>query len=126
MFYALKGKKFFVDVLIFVQIKKGELAMALINEFRRIDGSFFRTYKNVRNGNITHILTNEMGGKRIGVKAVNCDAMENPYRIVDIARNRHDIYEKANDGSTVLHSNGKTQKFPNLIFNTVCERIFGK
>lgn len=100
--------------------------MALISEFRKVDGSLFRTYKNMRNGNITHILTNEIGGKRIGVKAVSCDAMENPYRIVDLAKNRCDVYEKALDGSTVLKSNGKITKFPNLIFNTVCERIFRK
>ena len=100
--------------------------MTLINEFRKIDGSLMRTYKNTRNGDITHILTNEIGGTRIGLKAVNCDAKENPYRIIDIARNRRDVYEKAQDGSTILHSNGKTQRFPNLIFNTVCERIFGK
>lgn len=100
--------------------------MTLINEFRKLDGSLMRTYKNMRNGNITHVLSNEIGGKRIGVKAVNCDARQNPYRIIDIAKNRHDIYEKAQDGSTILHSNGKTQSFPNLIFNTVCERIFGK
>ena len=99
--------------------------MALINEFRKLDGSLMRTYKN-RHGHITHVLSNEIGGKRIGVKAVNCDARQNPYRIIDIAKNRHDIYEKAQDGSTILHSNGKTQSFPNLIFNTVCERIFGK
>lgn len=100
--------------------------MSLINEFKKIDGSVLKTYKNIRNGNITHILTSEIGGRRIGVKAVNCDAYENPYRIIDIAKNRHDIYEKSQDGTTILHSNGKTQSFPNLIFNTVCERIFGK
>ncbi len=100
--------------------------MALINEFRRYDGSLLRTYKNLRNGNITHVLSNEVGGRRIGVKAVNCDAQENPFRIVDIVKNRYDIYEKAQDGSTILHSNGKTVSFPNLVFNTVCERIFGK
>ena len=65
-------------------------------------------------------------GKGISSKAVKCDPQGNPYKVVDAAKNRLDVYTKAEDGSTVLTSKGKKVSFPNLVFNTVCEKIFGK
>ena len=100
--------------------------MTLISNLNNADGSILRTYKNCKTGYIVHTLLYEIGGKGIGVKTIHCDSRENPYKIIDAAKNRYDVYEKTKDGSTVLKSNGKVTSFPNLIFNTVCERIFGK
>ncbi len=100
--------------------------MTLINSITRADGSVLRTYKSARNGNITHVLRFDIAGKGISSKAVKCDPQGNPYKVVDAAKNRLDVYTKAEDGSTVLTSKGKKVSFPNLVFNTVCEKIFGK
>ena len=67
-------------------------------------------------------LDNIEGG--IGVKLVKCDEVGNPYKMIDAAKNRYDVYEKAADGSTTLKTKNKFFEFPNLIFNKVCENIF--
>lgn len=100
--------------------------MALVSTLLRQDGTILRTYRNLKNGNITYTLRSEIAGKGIAVKAVKCDELGNPYKIIDAAKNRYDVYIKAKDGSTIMQNKGKNVSFPNLIFNTVCARIFGK
>ena len=100
--------------------------MTLINSITRADGSVLRTYQSIKNGNITHVLRFDIAGQNISSKTVKCDAKGIPYKVIDAAKNRYDVYVKAEDGSTVLTSKGKKVSFPNLVFNTVCEKIFGK
>lgn len=103
--------------------------MTLIKTFQRMDGSVLRTYKNKLNGQITHSLRTDIPGPNgtsmgIGIKLVKCDEVGNPYKMIDAAKNRYDVYEKAADGSTTLKTKNKFFEFPNLIFNKVCENIF--
>ncbi len=99
--------------------------MALIKTLQRMDGTVLRTYKNKLNGQITHSLRTEIPGKGgIGIKLVKCDEVGNPYKMIDAAKNRYDVYEKAADGSTTLKTKNQFFEFPNLIFNKVCENIF--
>lgn len=103
--------------------------MTLIKTFQRMDGTVLRTYKNKLNGQITHILRTDIPGPNgtsmgIGIKLVKCDEVGNPYKMIDAAKNRYDVYEKAADGSTTLKTKNKFFEFPNLIFNKVCENIF--
>ena len=103
--------------------------MALIKTLQRMDGTVLRTYKNKLNGQITHSLRTDIPGPNgtsmgIGIKLVKCDKVGNPYKMIDAAKNRYDVYEKAADGSTTLKTKNKFFEFPNLIFNKVCENIF--
>ncbi len=103
--------------------------MALIQTLQRMDGTVLRTYKNKLNGQITHSLRTDIPGPNgtsmgIGIKLVKCDEVGNPYKMIDAAKNRYDVYEKAADGSTTLKTKNKFFEFPNLIFNKVCENIF--
>ena len=103
--------------------------MALIKTLQRMDGTVLRTYKNKLNGQITHSLRTDIPGPNgtsmgIGIKLVKCDEVGNPYKMIDAAKNRYDVYEKAADGSTTLKTKNKFFEFTNLIFNKVCENIF--
>lgn len=103
--------------------------MALIQTLQRMDGTVLRTYKNKLNGQITYSLRTDIPGPNgtsmgIGIKLVKCDEVGNPYKMIDAAKNRYDVYEKAADGSTTLKTKNKFFEFPNLIFNKVCENIF--
>lgn len=103
--------------------------MALIKTLQRMDGTVLRTYKNKLNGQITHSLRTDIPGPNgtsmgIGIKLVKCDEVGNPYKMIDAAKNRYDVYKKAADGSTTLKTKNKFFEFPNLIFNKVCENIF--
>lgn len=96
----------------------------LLQEVTRLDGSLLRTYKNAKTGAITHKLQYKIGHKLKGMTVVKCDEFGNPQELRDIAKNRYDVYQKAKDGSTILCSAGKILEFPNLVFNSICAKLF--
>ena len=97
--------------------------MTLLRTLPRIDGSVLREYKS-KSGNITYTLRNEIAGRGITLKVMNCDAKGDPKIIRDVAKGRNDVYIKAEDGATILKQGDKTTTFPNLVFNKVCEILF--
>lgn len=98
--------------------------MTLIKQFNKLDDTLIRTYKNKASGNITHTIRYKAGDKSIGLKVINCDQFGNPKILRDTAKNRNDVYVKAEDGSTILRSKGKIMEFPHIIFNSICEKFF--
>lgn len=98
--------------------------MALIQTLNRSSGEVLRTYK-AKNGNITHILTNEIAGAAAGKRIVNCDSFGNPRKVIDfVPGKRKDIYTKAEDGSTVLQKGKEAIRLAHVAFNNLCERLF--
>ena len=104
--------------------------MALIKTLQRMDGTVLRTYKNKLNGQITHSLRTDIPGPNgtsmgIGIKLVKCDEVGNPYKMIDAAKNRYDVYEKAADGSTTLKTKINSLSFQ-ILFLTKFVKIFFK
>lgn len=98
--------------------------MALINTLNKGPGQVLKIYK-ARNGNITNVLESEIPGRGIGKRIANCDALGNPKKIIDYVPNlKKEVYAKASDGSTILSDGKKITNLPNVIFNSIWERLF--
>lgn len=98
--------------------------MTLVRTINKSGGQILRTYQ-AKNGNITHVLTNEIAGASAGKRIVNCDSFGNPKKIIDyVPGKRKDVYLKAEDGSTILQKGKDMVKIAHVAFNNLCERIF--
>lgn len=98
--------------------------MALINSIQKDGCTLLKTYQSKSRRTIVHVFESTIPGIK-SKKVVCCNANGNPYRIKDFQKYGTDVYEKAQDGSTVIKtSDGKQKEMPGLCFMTVCEKLF--
>ena len=99
--------------------------MPLISSIRKDNITVLNTFKNKSGNNIIHVLESKVPGLPVRKKLICCDGAGNPYKIKDFGKNGVDVYEKAQDGSTILKTpDGKIKQMPFSNFMDLCKKLF--
>lgn len=97
--------------------------MALISSLQKDSITLLNTYKSRSGKNIVHVLQSQVGTLPPKKRLVCCDASGMPYKLKDFQKKGVDVYERAQDGTTILKSaDGRTQKLSQF-FNVICEKL---
>ncbi len=98
--------------------------MALVSIIQKDATTVFKTYKNKAGKDAAFVLETKIPGLPASKKIILCDENGNPMKLKDITKDGMDIYERTQDGLTMLtKEDGQKIKLPKIFYD-VCAMLF--